>query len=83
MIPEPNTQFVDFFNQPITEKSKLLVAVNGKMKICKVVKMNRKSIVVTEVNFINGGPIRTTPENTVVLSSEELMVLAIRRGLQL
>ena len=83
MIPEPNTEYVDFFNQPITEKSKLLVAVSGRMKICKVVKMNRKSIVVTELDFKNGGPIRTTPENTVVLSGEELTVLAIRKGLQL
>jgi hypothetical protein len=83
MIPEPNAEYVDFFNQPITEKSKLLVAVSGKMKICKVVKMNRKSIVVTELDFKNGDPIRTTPENTVVLSGEELTVLAIRKGLQL
>jgi hypothetical protein len=83
MIPEPNTEYVDFFNQPITEKSRLLVAVSGRMKICKVVKMNRKSIVVTELDFKNGGPIRTTPENTVVLSGEELTVLAIRKGLQL
>lgn len=83
MIPESNTEYVDFFNQPITEKSKLLVAVSGRMKICKVVKMNRKSIVVTELYFKNGGPIRTTPENTVVLSGEELTALALRKGLQL
>ena len=83
MIPEPNTEYVDYFNQVITEKSKLLVAVSGKLKICKVVKMNRKSIVVTELDFKNGGPIRTTPENTVVLSGEELTVLALRRGLKL
>jgi len=83
MIPGPNTEYVDYFNQVITEKSKLLVAVSGKLKICKVVKMNRKSIVVTELDFKNGGPIRTTPENTVVLSGEELTVLALRRGLKL
>lgn len=83
MIPEPNTEYVDYFNQVITEKSKLLVAVSGKLKICKVIKMNRKSIVVSELDFKNGGPIRTTPENTVVLSGEELTVLALRRGFQL
>lgn len=83
MIPEPDTEYVDYFNQPITETSKLLVAVSGRLKICKVVKMNRKSIVVTELDFKNGGPIRTTPQNTVVLSGEELTVLALRRGLQL
>ena len=83
MIPESNTEYVDYFNQPITEKSKLLVAVSGRLKLCKVIKINRKSIVVSELDFRNGGPIRITPENTVVLSGEELTVLAIRKGIQL
>lgn len=83
MIPEPDTEYTDFFNQPITEKSRLLVAVNGRLKVCKVVKMNKKSIVVTELDFKNGGPIRTTPENTVVLDGEELTVLALRKGFKL
>ena len=83
MIPEPSTEHVDYFNQPITENSKLLVAVNNRLKICKVVKINRKSIVVTELDFKNGKPIRTTSENLVVLNNEELTVLAIRKGLQL
>jgi len=83
MEPEKNQTYVDYFNQPITENSKLLVSVSGRLKICKVIKMNRKSIVVAEVDFKNGGPIRITPENTVVLSGEELTVLALRKGLQL
>lgn len=81
-MTEPK-EFVDYFNQPITEKSKLLVVVSGRLKVCSVVKMNRKSIVVREVEFKNGGSIRTMPENTVVLSGEEMTVLAIRKGLQL
>jgi hypothetical protein len=83
MEPEKDQTYVDFFGQPITEKSKLLVAVSGKLKICSVIKMNRKSIVVTEVAFRNGGPIRTIPENTILLSKEELSFIALREGLRL
>jgi len=74
---------VDYFNQPITENSKLLVAVSGRLKVCSVVKLNRKSIVVTELDFKNGSPIRTTPENTVVLADEDLTLLALRKGWRL
>ncbi len=78
-----NKDFVDYFNQPITDKSKLLVAVSGRLKLCAVTRMNRKTIVVRELDFKNGGPIRTTPEACVVVSGEDLTVLAIRKGLQL
>jgi len=78
-----NDAFTDYFNQPITEKSTLLVAVSGRLKLCSVIKMNRKTIVVRELDFKNGGPIRTSPENTVVMSGEELTLLALRKGLQL
>lgn len=75
--------FVDYFNQPITEKSKLLVAISGRLKLCSVTKFNIKTIVVKRLDCINGRPIRTTPENTVVVSGEDLTVLAIRKGIPL
>ena len=74
---------VDYFNQPITEKSTLLVAVSGRLKICSVAKLNKKSVSVNDLDFKNGSLIRAYPENTVVLSGEELTVLALRKGLQL
>ena len=83
MIPDPNDTYVDFFNQPITLNSKLLVPVNGRMKLCAVTKLNRKSLVVRELEFKNGGPIRTRPYDTVVLNGEDLTALALRKGLQL
>lgn len=78
--PDP---FVDFFNQPIGLDSKLLVPVSGRLKVCSVVKLNRKSIVVKELDFKDGGPIRATPKHTVLLSGEEMTLLALLKGYQL
>jgi hypothetical protein len=76
--------FVDYFNQPITEKSKLIVATGyTKLKLCSVVKFNRKTIVVKDLDFKDGVPIRTTPENTIVVLEDDLTVLAIRKGIPL
>lgn len=76
-------EFVDYFNQPITEKSKLLVPVSGRLKLCAITKMNRKSLTVRELEFKNGGPIRAYPKDTVVISGEDLTLLAIRKGYSL
>lgn len=74
---------IDYFNQPITENSKLLVPVGGVLKVCYIVRMNRKTIVVKDLNYKNGMPIRTTAEQTIVLSGEDMTVLAMRKGLRL
>lgn len=68
----------DLFNQPISIGSKLLVPINNRIRVCEVVKANRKTIVVKELAYRNGTEIRTLPNDTVMLSGEDLTVLALR-----
>jgi hypothetical protein len=71
-------EHTDLFNQPIIVGSKLLVPLNNRIRVCEVVRMNKNTVVVTEVNFVNGTPVRANPKDTVVLSGEDLTVLALR-----
>lgn len=82
MIPEDNHQPVDYFNQPITTKSKLLVPINGRIRLCSVLKINSKSIVVKQVNYETTKEIRIIPTDTVALTDEDLTCLTLRKGLR-
>jgi len=72
------SEFTDFFNQPITEKSKLLVPISGRLRVSNVVKMNKNTIGVSEVNYMNGKVHRIYPGDTVVLSGEDLTCYILR-----
>lgn len=75
--------FLDYFNQPIHEGTKVLATLSNRLKICSVVKLNRMTIVVKDLEFKNGADTRVLPENTVVVSGEDLSALALRKGLKL
>ena len=74
--------FLDLFNQEITVGSKLLVPLNNRIRVCKVVKLNVKTIGVKQVDFEKGFMHRVLPADTVLLSGEDLTVLALK-GLNL
>lgn len=68
----------DLFNQPILLNSKLLASLHGRIKVCKVVKLNRKTIIVKDVSLKNGHEHRVAPESTVLLSGEDIVILTLK-----
>jgi hypothetical protein len=78
MILDDEEAHYDLFNQLIPLDARILASIHGRIKVCKVVKLNRKTIVVKEVTLKNGHEHRVVPDTTVLLSGEDLTILTLK-----
>ncbi len=76
MIPE-EAIFTDFFGQEIKANSKLIIPIKERLKLCRIIKFNANSLIVTEVAYEKGKQYRILPTNTIVLAGEDLTVFTL------
>jgi len=69
---------VDYFNQPIIIGSKVLVTVVGGLKVCDVKKINKSTIGVTVEKYTAGSIYRVKPQDSILLSGEDLMLHVLK-----
>jgi hypothetical protein len=69
--------FTDIMNQPIIIDAKALCPLNNRLRICRVVKINKKSVMVKQIDFENGKSYRLFPKDIFILPSEDLVTLTL------
>jgi hypothetical protein len=73
-----SNELLDYFNQPIQIDSVLLVAVKDRIKVCRIIKFNDRTLVVKEIDSYKPRTHRINPINSIILQGEELLLFKLR-----
>lgn len=75
-------QHRDFFDQEINIGDKVVAAINGNLRLCRIERTNKGSIIVKEIAYKNGAEIRTNGKSVFLPKEEDLTFLGLRKRIK-